>query len=725
MEADQYRDSRLAKYVRAELFDTFVKNRKILEEKWYRNLTIWKGGITDVWKSHQGDEVPEGEDDWRSKITVDIARQKAVMAVSLINQMAFKKSRLPFRLEPIENHNMSPEEKKLTDDKMNKLYRYMEDSTIVTSSATEAKKGFQQAAIYGINYFKYNIHVISNTEYIPVGDTFEKQTIDKSHLGFERVSIWDIYRDLETDDLQESRGVIHRKEISPYELRQFIGQPWFNRKAIETAIEDRQQHASIHTEAGSNRAQRHAEIVARNNNIEYLECWVRAPRAYVEAFSRRDHDDLDPDSVQIESNGDEIDVLVGMVDNNIIRFTPLNKGQRPFLRQCWEEDVDELESAGVMDSLERYQNSLTGSLREFEDNKKLSANVLLAMKRENIYNKESKIKPGHVFELSEDCERAQDAVEAIVIPDVGESLQSHIALLRELADDTSNMPREMMGQSGGGSASVAELNQVIARSSKHLLTVIGNFDIVLAEFIEKLYEYIMSNPELKDFHGNFSVKAIGFESFEARAIKMASLQQMMNMAAQSDAITQTMDMSWLVGELVQGLDFDPERALKSPEQIAQEQQQAIQAQQQDPMYQMELAERQAKIDAEKSDQQLNQLKLEIEIEKLALERVKVEKMPNAPISGGVQFLAKGGEVDPNKITVMGEQTVKEGSDQTDNEVYVDETGFAKLITRETTLGKGVGGEVIPINTVAEGKRMVKEINGKNYENLADSFELDA
>ena len=96
-------------------------------------------------------------------------------------------------------------------------------------------------------------------------------------------------------------------------------------------------------------------------------------------------------------------------------------------------------------------------------------------------------------------------------------------------------------------------------------------------------------------------------------------------------------------------------------------------------------------------------------------------MPEAPIGGGVQFLAKGGEVDPTRVTVMGEQAIMEGSDQTNNEVYVDEDGYAKMITRKTTLGKGVGGEVIPINNNAEGEAMIDRINKEKYENIADSF----
>ena len=718
MESDQYRDSRLARYVRDELFDSFVQNRRVLEEKWARNLMIWKGDVTDFWKNHQADD--EG---WKSQITIDIARQKAVMAVALINQMAFKKSRLPFKLEMMDDIGMSPEEKIVADKNMNKLYRYIEDSTLITGAAREAKKGFQQAAIYGVNYYKYNLHHASNVQYERIGDIFEENVINETHIGLERVSVWDIYRDLETDDLQDSRGVIHRKEISNYELRQMLGQPWYDDGAIKQAISDYNLHSSEYSTGFKTRANRYEDIVKKKNTIEYLECWVRAPRAYVEAFSLRQNTDPYEFSSKLEDSGDEVYCLVGLVGNNIIRFTPLNFGQRPFLRQCWEEDVDELESMGVMDTLERYQNSLTGSLREFEDNKKMSANVMLGVKREMVYNKDITPKPGYVFDLSEDCNSVNDAIMPVVTPDVGSGLHDHINLLRDLADDTSNMPREMMGQGGGSSDSVAELNQVIARSSKHLLTVIANFDIVLNQFIEKIYDYVMSNPELSELHGNYKIKAIGFESFEARAIKMASLQQWMNMAAQSEAFTQTMDLEWLIGEMAQGLDFDPDRALKSQEKKALEAQQAQEMQQNDPIYQMELAERQAKIDTEKKKLELDQLRLEIEIEKLALERIKVEKMPNAPISGGVQFLAKGGKVDPTRDTIMGEKTKLEGEDYTDNEVYVDETGMARLITRETRLPKGTGGEVIPIQTRAEGERLVHQINGKNYENLADSFDL--
>ena len=714
--SNKFENSRLAKFVRDDIYDPFKQNRASLEVKWKANNTIWNGGVTEVWKEHQEDS--EG---WKSGITVDVAKQKANMATAMINQMAFKKNQLPIGLSAVGDFGLSGPEKEQVEDLLQDVRDYMQESSSITGAVREAKRGIRQCAKYGVNYFKYSIATHQDGQYVLAHDTFVESVVSQNYVAWESISVWDIFRDLETDDVQDGRGIIHRQILDPHELFQMKGGSFVIDEAVDYAI--KQHQADGHAEKYQ-RADRHDEITISHKDIEYLECWVRVPRAYAMGFTQN----LDLDR-EIEASGDEINVLVGLIGHIIVRFTPVEHGDRPFSRQCWEEDVDELDSIGVMDALEPYQNAISGSLREFEDNKKMSGNSMLGIKREQIYNQEDiNPRPGLIFDLSEDCERASDAIVPIVVPDTGDGLHSHIALMMQFADDTSNMPREMMGQGGGSTDSVAEMNQIIARSSKYLLTVISNFDLVLSEFVNKSYMYMMSDPNLAHLHGNFKISALGFESFEKRAVKAQSMQQWMNMIAQSPELSQATNLKWFLKQYADTLDLDPDLATKSEEQLQQEQQAimdqqqaAIDQQRSDPMYMLEIAERQAKIAESEAKNELNMLKAQIEMKKLDLEQQKLEKMPEAPIGGGVQFLAKGGEVDPTRVTVMGEQAIMEGSDQTNNEVYVDEDGYAKMITRKTTLGKGVGGEVIPINNNAEGEAMIDRINKEKYENIADSF----
>ena len=111
----------------------------------------------------------------------------------------------------------------------------------------------------------------------------------------------------------------------------------------------------------------------------------------------------------------------------------------------WEIDLDGISGTGVADNVESVQMVLNGMVRAFEDNKKLAANVIVAIKKALLLEWSGTFKPGELIEVAEEAKSAAEAIQQIIIQDVGETLLSGIALMERYAEEGSMLPKILQG----------------------------------------------------------------------------------------------------------------------------------------------------------------------------------------------------------------------------------------------------------------------------------------
>jgi hypothetical protein len=105
--------------------------------------------------------------------------------------------------------------------------------------------------IYGEYFAKRFVHEVERTGYTqasmaPEGlqdpnqqyTRYEKKVEKVVQPAWEYKSVWSIFRDLESDNMQDGAGVIERDMLSPYELRQKLNLPFFIPDAVERAIKE-------------------------------------------------------------------------------------------------------------------------------------------------------------------------------------------------------------------------------------------------------------------------------------------------------------------------------------------------------------------------------------------------------------------------------------------------------------------------------------------------------
>jgi hypothetical protein len=625
----------LAYYLSQVLFTQWEEDRKPLELKWQQNLDAFNSVSNGIWKAEEGEE-------WRSDTFIGVTKQKIIAAWSLCVDVVLQGNKLPFGLSPspwsgVVLDAMNDQERKaiesIIEDHKDLILQQMKDC----KADRQLMKEFLSAAIYGEGWAKRFVHQVDRTMYQTVqGMNGRMEPVIKSHLSpaWRYVPVWNIFRDPETNDIQNSQGIAERDFISLYALRQKMGKPYYLDDAIETAISEADKHYEgvAPNRQGEDksalspilRSVKHPRLGVRN-----IEFWCRVPRGIVEEFEK----DLQSGGKGIyegdvnnrTTDGDEVEVLVEMANDQIIRFLRIEEDEtRPFYRVVWEDKLDHIEATGIADNLESTQIVINGMVRSFEDNLKLAGNVILAIKEDLIQQWDKTIKPGLKLVLADECEDARQAVQQIIVQSVGAVILEGLALFERYADEASLLPKILQGaqQEKQKADTAFEMNLLQANSGKYMGGVIRNFDEGLIEpVVEDFYHFNMMDPDSGVQPADLTVEALGFTSFQDQVVRLQKLMQFINLILSAEPLSGEAKFRELLEACGKSLDLDPDQFLKSAAERKQEQD--AQSRQADEQYKLTVANLVATVDKLKAEAQAEIEKIRLEGEKVKLERFKV------------------------------------------------------------------------------------------------------
>ena len=621
-------------------FTEFKVDRQESENKWQNNIDAYNRALETRWK--KGEAGDDKKNSWRSKRFIGITKQKCEAAHSIIVDTIMQGGKVPYflSLSDLSNQELEQiplEEKKIIDQKIDLMTAEINDQLSSCGATDQLSKNILSCAIYGETYGKDRMKKqvkksYDMVEYEDGTQAFEKISTKYEYPAYERVSNWDIFRDVEEDDLQKGRAVIHRQMVSAYELRKMAEFSHSIPAKIEQVINEFKANNNSEESSDSLRPSER-DIKNRKKQITLLEYWGRVPRRLADQFEaetkrsnpKKDFDFSLTSSLDIEDSedsGDDIEVMIFMANNTIVRYVRVDENERPFYRAVWEEPVDGIAGIGIADNLIEIQELINGSVRAFEDNKKLSGNLTLAVKRRMLLNSIDEIEPGKMLEMHEECEDVRQAVQPLQLPDVGDSLIAAINLAQQFADEESSVPRVQQGGASSGRETAFELSQRLEKSGKYLGKVIRNFDNnIIKPVIEKFVDYNMERSGNDEIKENYDVRANGFTSFQSRVTKLAGIVQAIELIYRDEELSSKVKKEEIYKEYVELLDIDTDRWFQSGEdeenRIAQEQALA------------EANQRAAEIELAKSQAEVQKIEAEIRLENAKAESMVAETKMNA------------------------------------------------------------------------------------------------
>lgn len=617
----------VSEYIKAN-YDNSDKNRKDLVSKWENNRKNFQGNlfpandtpVANQWKKEEG----EG---WRSTTFPGATHQKVISALAIVIDTLLSGGKIPYMYKPSPFNKYRTRVGGMVDPKaIQQSIDFMNDLTDQQLADCHADRSLMKntlsVALYGWTYAKLVIKEIRRKGYEQaqppsiggITDWSRVQTqaewkrweekFNSPHWVY--VPVWDIFRDWETDNLTECAFIIQRQIINNWWLRQKMDKPFFINSQLEKAIrrvktDNTKSNATVTgNEDTSNMMPGLRNFIeARVNPRQYLEWWGRIPRDIVEQFEKDMKDENGFDSsglVGNEDDGDEIEICASSSEGeDTVRFVRIEPDMRPYVQAKWEDSGDEWMPRGVADNCQEMQNVLSGTVRGIEDNVKLAANVMLAIKERFIKKMPKDFHPGAKFLITEECDDVRKAIQQVQIADMSAGLSALYELAKAQLDDDSLVPKIAQGmiESVGQTAREVSIRQ--AQALKYLGMAIRNIDEGLIEpMIQKFYDINMNDPAIEQGKGNYIVQALGFSSFQNKTERLQKLQQALAMALENPKLEVETKIREIWKEIIKGLDCDPDQMTKSDEEKQQE------AQVVNPQAALELEGQQAIVEKEKS-----------------------------------------------------------------------------------------------------------------------------
>jgi hypothetical protein len=631
----------LAEYV-AGVFTQFKQDRAPVQTRWQQSINDFRS----MWDLAKKGRAGEGED-WRSRTGISLMREKCLAAYAMIVDIMLQgKQEVPFLLRPVAQDEAAygrilqgvapvPVQPNDVDQRAEAMRSLILEQLAACNADRVLMAHIIIAAIYGETIGKTVTGEYTRKAWEPVEDTLVNgqagPSARYSEVQYSRTvpqwvcrSVWDVFRDLETDDLQAGRAVIDRAWLSPYELRQRLGKDGYLDTEIKALLDDQGAGAVGTQQPGLDADPGRRELTARKSTLQYLEYWGRVPRKLAEAVSswqQTGAETAGSDDTYKTDDGDEVEVLAGVVGERLVRFMLRPPSRRPFCRAVWESGVDEPGGTGIGlgDRMKDVQHAFNWAIRSYEDNKKLAGNVLLGMKRELLVNPPTELRPGLVLQITEECADVRQALMPVTIPDVTAGIEAMIGLYMTLADMESHVPRTAQGQANDSSTprTAYEIGQLLDRSTKYMGVVVRNFDEGLIEpQISAFLAYNLADPALAGMQGAFEVRPQGFTAFQDRVLRTRTLEEYLtlvfNMQAQA-----MLKLPAALRRLAQARDIDPDEVLKTDEEMAADAEAAAQAQQ------LEVQKLQAEVAKIQAETEKVKIEAQLELERLRLEKARL------------------------------------------------------------------------------------------------------
>ena len=594
----------LAKYLVETVQKEAEANRLTLEAKWERNRKARDPESFDNPRGRMAlaEQSTANKDDSQFAVT----KQKCLTAKAIVAGTILRGGRVPLAVEP---DAWQPPDVRASEAAMQQVAEAaateehrIADALDACGAAAELTAAIDSAVTYGEYWVHAYVYDQRWPHYVRSPAGWERVEEVAPELGIEHVSVWEMYRDPETNDVDAMRYLVRSQPASGRELYGL----WESALALETpwlpwALEEalKAVPAESSTSDAAQDVQRSVPftrwIVHRERNIPRREFWAFVPARVADEFERdmairrRDWmlsrvaegdilaggNVVEPPELPPKGELDKHRMVpvFAVVINDQVCLYQREPGPRPYNFQFWEPAHDNRsEGRSVADNLEFAQRSLNGIVRAYNETLKIVGKVLLAARRSHLRNSvEQALENNGILEVDEElCPDVRAAVQQITINDPSASLLKGLETWLAFSDYEGHIPRSEQGQGSPTPQTAYELYERLKRSGQYLLECVSRFDEMLRWIGGQYYDWHMADGSEATGKGNFRIRPQGALVFDRRFGRMQRLLEWLMLCLQQPVLAKRARLSNLLREATEASDLDPDQVWKSEQELAEE-----------------------------------------------------------------------------------------------------------------------------------------------------------
>ena len=552
---------------------------------------------------------------------VNQTRRKVNSAKIKVNTLLFEDGKVPFSITPSRKPRFFPPDIQAPADRPDLL----EDAILERSKQMEFKirdifertnyneqvqHAIHEMCLYGTGCTKGIALEYKNFPVYTTVQTADDMVAVESYLEAELmptvkfVSIWNIFPSPEAINVEDADYVIQRSFLSKIQLRKLAKTAkGFVPGALEKVIEeeiglsqgwDDSEHPKKYDESSATRLKK----------FEVLEFW-----------GRLDGKDLAPHlPIESEDIPEAIPVVITVIGDVVVKIAenPFDD-TLPFHFCNWQKNPESIWGDGIYYAIRDAQAILNFSYAMMVEGKSLSAAPLTVIDpnafepgtdTEQIYpGKQFRVKPGA---------SVRDSFSSVQIPDVTSGLLQVIQQLEREADLDSGQTSIGYGDMSPAQTKTATGMSILnSNANRQTADVVRSVSSMITKNVQAVYRWLMVDSLDASIKGDYEAISTGYEQYVAKEVHNTQLINFLQVVGQMPELKQYLKQENFTRPLIRAFNLEPDKIVKTEEEVTQEMQQQTQAQQQQ-MEQQAQAAQQAAMQQLQAQQQLQSQKIQEE-----------------------------------------------------------------------------------------------------------------
>jgi hypothetical protein len=386
------------------------------------------------------------------------------------------------------------------------------------------------------------------------------------------VSIWNVFPSPEAINADDADYVIQRSFLSKIQLKKLAKTAeGFIPGSLEKVLEE--EIGLNHGGDDSEHPKKYSETSAsRLKKFEVLEFW-----------GRLDGDDLEPHlSIDSEDVPDVIPVVITVIGDKVVKIAenPFDD-TLPFHFCNWQKNPESIWGDGIYYAIRDAQAILNFSYAMMIEGKSLSAAPLTVIDpnafepgtdTEQIYpGKQFRVKPGA---------SVRDSFTSVQIPDVTNGLLSVIQQMEREADLDSGQTSIGYGdQSPSQTKTATGMSILNSNANRQTADVVRSVSSMITKNIGAVYRWLMVDSTDMSIKGDYEAISTGYEQYVAKEVHNTQLINFLQVIGQFPEIKQYLKNEAFTRPLLRAFNMEPDKVVKTEEEVTKEQQAASEAQQ--------------------------------------------------------------------------------------------------------------------------------------------------
>ena len=595
-----------------EKFQEAREYRRDYEQHWLEAYDAYRGKYPS--KISKANELAN-----ERGIFVNQTRRKVNSAKIKINTLLFEDGKVPFSITPSRKPRFYPPDIQAPPDRPDILQdailersKQMEfkirDILERTNYNEQVQHAIHELCLYGtgctkgvqLEYKNFPVYstVTTPENLISIESFLEQELMPTCKF----VSIWNVFPSPEANSGEDADYVIQRSFLSKIQLRKLAKNgEGFLPGVLDEVIEDEigiasgyddSEHPKQYNETSGNRLKK----------FEVLEFWGRLDGKDLEGHI----------PIESEDMPEAIPVVITVIGNKVVKIAenPFDD-TLPFHFCNWQKNPESIWGDGIYYAIRDAQAILNFSYAMMVEGKSLSAAPLTVIDpnafepgtdTEQIYpGKQFRVKPGA---------SVRDSFSSVQIPDVTNGLLAVIQQLEREADLDSGQTSIGYGDMSPAQTKTATGMSILnSNANRQTADVVRSVSSMITKNISAIYRWLMVDSTDMTIKGDYEAISTGYEQYVAKEVHNTQLINFLQVVGQMPEVKQYLKQEAFSRPLLRAFNMEPDKVLKTEEEVTQEMQAQQQAQQQQ-LEQQAQAQQQAAIQQSQQQAQLAQQQIQ-------------------------------------------------------------------------------------------------------------------